>query len=136
VFPTLWSTISTRLRGRSLTSCIEVYYEIKKREDNLFAWVEERKGAFIEPNDDTITQVLKVMEEFPNFGAQDGPATQAADPWLIAHAIETGSVVVTDERRAKVIKLSKPPKIPDVCDQMGVRWLPIVDFLSEIGIKF
>ena len=42
-------------------------------------------------------------------------------------------VVVTAEKWGQSIK---NPKLPFVCEEFGVRWLSIVDFLVEEGLSY
>lgn len=58
-----------------------------------------------------------------------------ADPWVIAHAIDKNATVVTKEEKISVVS-SKRIKIPNVCDNMGVRWINDFEFIEEIGVKF
>jgi len=56
-----------------------------------------------------------------------------ADPFVIALARVHGGVVVTEETQSR--NLTKP-KIPDVCDSMGVPWLNLMGFVQEQGWVF
>ena len=61
-----------------------------------------------------------------------------ADPWLIAIAKSMNYTIVTDE--VKNVNLnstnpSKNAKIPDVCDQLGVRCISMNEFFEEIGLS-
>lgn len=61
-----------------------------------------------------------------------------ADPWLIAIAKSMNYTIVTDE--VKNVNLnstnpSKNAKIPDVCDQLGVKCISMNDFFEEIGLS-
>lgn len=134
VFPSFWVEIDRLIRREVVTSCIDVYFELKRREDPLFAWAEERKHLFCEPDDDTVTEMLRIMQEHSNFAAAGGSGN-AADPWVIAHAIQTGSIVVTDEQSAET-KPTRPPKIPNVCERQRVRWTGIIDFLAANNMSF
>lgn len=58
-----------------------------------------------------------------------------ADPWLIAHAMDTIATVVTKENIDSAMN-SKRVKIPNVCKNMGVRCIDDFKFIKEIGVKF
>lgn len=51
---------------------------------------------------------------------------------MIALALARGGTVVTQETPRNITK----PRIPDVCDAMGVRWLTLPQFVAEQGWKF
>lgn len=62
-------------------------------------------------------------------------ARSLADPWVIAHAINENATVVTKEE--KVTALNSPKiKIPNVCDNMKVRWINDFQFIEELGVQF
>lgn len=58
-----------------------------------------------------------------------------ADPWVIAHAMENNSVVVTKEEKVTQANSTKV-KIPNVCDNVGVRWINDFEFVQELNFRF
>jgi predicted nucleic acid-binding protein len=58
-----------------------------------------------------------------------------ADPWVIAHALDQNAVVVTKENKETALN-TKRIKIPNVCENMGIRWLDDFGFIEEVGIRF
>ena len=54
---------------------------------------------------------------------------------MIAHAINEKACVVTKEEKVKAIN-SKRIKIPNVCDNMGVKWINDFQMIEELNIKF
>ncbi len=62
-----------------------------------------------------------------------GSGCSGADPCVIALAHAHAGVVVTEETLSR--NLTKP-KIPDVCDAMGVRRLNLLQFVQEQGWVF
>jgi hypothetical protein len=58
-----------------------------------------------------------------------------ADPWVIAHSLHENATVVTKEEKITALN-SKRIRIPNVCDNMGVRWMNDFQFIDELGIKF
>ena len=57
-----------------------------------------------------------------------------ADPWVIAHAISEKACVVTKEN--KETANSNRIKIPNVCDNMGVRCIDDFQLIAELNIHF
>jgi hypothetical protein len=57
-----------------------------------------------------------------------GGGRNAADPFVIGLAHARGGVVVTEETLSGNID---KPRIPDVCNAVGVRWLTLVGFVRE-----
>jgi hypothetical protein len=58
-----------------------------------------------------------------------------ADPWVIAHALHQNATVVTKENKETALN-SKRIKIPNVCDNMNIRWVDDFQFIHELDIKF
>lgn len=61
-----------------------------------------------------------------------------ADPWLIAIAKRENLTIVTDEN--KNINLnpnspSKAAKIPDICEDLGIRCIKMNEYFTEIGLR-
>lgn len=54
-----------------------------------------------------------------------------ADPFLIARAMVTGAVVVTEEKRK-----GNAAKIPNVCEHFNVDYMTLEDLMAEEGWQF
>jgi hypothetical protein len=135
VFPAVWTALDGLICDGRVISCLEVYAELEKQHDDLFAWAKARKKLFEIPTRETTDEMTALMGRFPNFAAAGGTAN-AADPWLIAHAKVSDAVVVTFEQFQERSRPTKPPKIPNVCIDLGMRWLSPIDFFAETNISF
>jgi hypothetical protein len=60
--------------------------------------------------------------------------SKGADPWLIAHALDDGGVVVTKESELR--PEAQKVRIPDVCHQFNVRCVDTLGVLKELKAKF
>ena len=56
-------------------------------------------------------------------------ARSCADPFVIALAMTFEGAVVTQELPRNIDK----PRIPDVCDALGIRWQSLPEFVDEQG---
>lgn len=135
VFPGVWAAFDELIENGRILSCLEVFKELEKQRDELFAWAKERRQIFEKPTKQTLSEMTDLMGKYANFAAAGG-SQNAADPWLIAHARVTDSVVVTFEQYQERSKPTKPPKIPNVCIEIGIPWMSPIDFLAEAGITF
>lgn len=137
VFPSLWNEIDTLIGRDQIWSVEEVYRELRRQEDELFAWAKARRKLFRKPTARVLGRLTDVMKQFPNFAARAG-AGNRADPFIIAEAIASDLIVVTDEAplRIKPLKATKPPKIPDVCEALGVKWASPTEFFQRVGFSF
>lgn len=133
VFPSLWSELDRLLKEGIAYSCEEVLREIRKQQDGLTEWVKSRKSRFHTPDEKVIVAMRKIMKSHSNIAAAG--SLNAADPWVIAHAQVQRGTVVTFEQSANT-KATKPPKIPNVCRDLGIPCLNPVEFFTEVGISF
>lgn len=134
VFPSLWESLDAILRSGTAFSCEEVYRELLFQDDELTQWVKARKNCFENPTEDTVLSLGELIHNYPNFAAQGGTGNDA-DPWLIVHAKLANAVVVTDEQAANV-KSTKPPKIPNICDLEGIRWMTPIEFFAANSLSY
>lgn len=55
-----------------------------------------------------------------------------ADSWLCAYALTYDEIIVTEEIYDADIK--KRVKIPNVCEEFGIRCINLLQFIRKIGI--
>lgn len=111
--------------------------EIVRTEDDLSAWLKSSKIP-IRKIDESVTSCLKSIYSQDPIHMQLVDNTKArslADPWVIAHAISEDATVVTKEEKVTAPN-SKRIKIPNVCENMKVRWINDFEFIHELGIRF
>lgn len=111
--------------------------EIIRTEDDLSEWLKQ-SSIPIKQITEPVTIVLQsIYNSDPKhkFLVDNTKARSLADPWIIAHSIVEGATVVTKEEKVTQLN-SKRIKIPNVCDNMNLRWINDFDFLREVGIRF
>lgn len=103
-----------------------------KKHDGLSKWLSSRKQFFREPTDEIQTCVRDILTTHSGLLSLTKNRS-GADVWVIAQAkVSRGAVVTYEQWDPK----RKNIKIPDVCNDLGVRCLTFVDFLRDCGIKF
>jgi hypothetical protein len=132
VFPVIWDELDKLMRQGRLSSCDEVYRDLEKQDDGLFAWAKVHRSIFCTPEKRTLESLKVILEAFPNYSAVGGKISRS-DPWIIAHARTVGGIVVTDEISAPRQRKTLPPKMPDTCDALGIPWLKPIDFFRRAG---
>ncbi len=138
--PAYWQWISIQNQAAEVSSISMVADELKKGNDELAQWVIKNPKLF-SGVDDTETQaafskVVQALSEQANQmknGALD-EFLSGADPWLIAKAMTTGAVVVTQESYNPDIK--RKFQIPNVCKIFNVQWMNTFDLLAKLDAKF
>lgn len=114
-----------------------VYEEIIRTEDDLSKWLKASKITIKKITEPVTICLQKIYAADPLHRnlVDNINGRSLADPWVIAHSIHENSIVVTKEE--KIIALnSKRIRIPNVCDNMGVRWINDFQFIDELDIRF
>lgn len=116
--------------------CQEVYDEIIKTEDDLSAWLKGSNIPVRKANESVIESLKEIYKTPVHLKLVDNTKNRSlADPWVIAHAMYTKSVVVTKEEKVTQANSTKV-KIPNVCDNVGVRWINDFEFIRELNFRF
>lgn len=111
--------------------------EITRTEDDLSVWLKSSHIPIKTITENVAACLKKIYSNNPKhlFLADNMKYRSLADPWVIAHAINENATVVTKEEKITSLS-SKKIKIPNVCENMGIRWMNDFEFIKEIGIKF
>lgn len=131
-FPTLWANIEAMIDAGAVRSIDLVRDELAAREDEVLSWAKSQDDLFTPLTADVQLAVREVLREHRKI-LGIGSGRSGADPFVIALAQTRAGVVVTEETLSR--NLTKP-KIPDVCDAMGVRRLNLLQFVQEQGWVF
>ena len=114
-----------------------VYEEITRTDDDLSKWLKGSKIPIEKINEPITICLQKIYSSNPiHKNLVDNIKSRSlADPWVIAHALNSNATVVTKEE--KVTAANSPKiKIPNVCDNMGVKWINDFQLIDELCIKF
>lgn len=114
-----------------------VHEEITRTEDELSKWLKKSKIP-VRKIDESVTKSLQAIyskNPLHKNLVDNTKARSLADPWVIAHAINEKATVITKEEKVMVLNSNKI-KIPNVCDNMGVRWINDFQLIEELDIQF
>jgi uncharacterized protein DUF4411 len=132
-FPTLWTNIEAMIQARSIRCIDLVLDELAKREgDEIHQWAKAQDGLFMPLTEDVQSAVKTVLASHQRL-IGIGSGRSGADPFVIALAMVHGGTVVTEETLSR--NLTKP-RIPDVCDAMGIPRLNLLGFVQAQGWVF
>jgi hypothetical protein len=114
-----------------------VYEEIVRTEDDLSKWLKNSKIPIKKVSEQVANCLKKIYSSNPKHInlVDNTKARSLADPWVIAHSIFENATVVTKEEKVTALNSNKI-KIPNVCENMGVRWINDFQFIDELDIKF
>lgn len=128
ILPGYWSRLDALAKDGNAFCTWEVRLELERQNDDLWLWAKERPYLFRHETREVLVTLRRVLQVCPRAIGQ-GKGKNAADPLVIAHAMVEDAVVVTREESS-----SKKFKIPDICKELGVAWIPDYEFAREIGI--
>ncbi|HOZ68398.1 MAG TPA: DUF4411 family protein [Chitinophagaceae bacterium] len=113
-----------------------VYEEIVRTEDDLTEWLKTSNLPIreITGNVTNCLQQIYAKDPLHKFLVDNTKQRSIADPWVIAHAMNENCCVVTREN--KETSTTKRIKIPNVCDNMGVKWINDFGLIEELNIRF
>jgi predicted nucleic acid-binding protein len=111
--------------------------EITRTDDDLAKWLKGCNIPVIAQNEQVGVCMKKIFAaNSSHIGLVDNVKGRSlADPWVIAHAMHDGATVVTKENKVTETKSAKI-KIPNVCENMGVRCITDFEFITELKIRF
>jgi predicted nucleic acid-binding protein len=114
-----------------------VFEEIVRTEDDLTRWLKKSQIPIHKITESVAHSLQKIFtyNSLHKNLVDNTKARSLADPWVIAHAINDNATVVTKEEKVTAIN-SPRIKIPNVCDNMGIRWINDFEFIEELNIEF
>jgi len=131
LFPGMWEKLNTIAVQNVIVSPEEVRYEIEKKEDRLHEWVKARAYLFAPLDEEVQKAAQSVLASYPLLVKATAQRTQA-DPFVIALAQVNTIPVVSEERGGSANK----PKIPYVCNALGIPCMTVVEFIRSQGWQF
>lgn len=134
--PDYWKVLDSLGSEGRIFICQEVFDEIVKTEDDLSSWLKGSNIPVRKANESVIGSLKEIYKTPAHLKLVDNTKNRSlADPWVIAHAMDTKSVVVTKEEKVTQANSTKV-KIPNVCDNVGVRWINDFEFVQELNLRF
>lgn len=133
VYPGPWDALELLIEAKQACMPQDVYLELEHVDDKCAPWA---KGLAEFVRVPTVDEVLLVHDITSQFDGWVSEKKNAADPWVIAHAVVHEHLIVTDERRrgpgAQVHNLT----IPNVASAFDVDCLSFVDLARREGWRF
>lgn len=132
-FASLWDAVEASVTRGEMCMCEVAHKELERGDDDLSPWVANVPGFVCKTTDSEFVTVAAISIDHPGW-VQD--QTNAGDPFVIAHAKDEGSVVVTEESRKGPGTIDKNQKIPNIADEHGVTCIKFFDLLRAQGWRF
>lgn len=129
VFPTIWTHMDTSAEKGEIFVIEEVVRELEKKDDGAHEWVKTHASMIVSIDADVQSHLVEIMARYPRL-VDSKKNRSVGDPWVIALAKARGMTVVTAEKATGVIA---KPRIPDVCKDLGVASVGVIDFFRRQG---
>lgn len=122
----VWDRLRVLIEENRFKASIEVYNDLKKKDDELFEWCKEHRDKLvIDIDDDIQAHVSRIMRAYPRL-VDTVKGRSVSDPFVIALAASTNPMmtVVTEEYSGKV-------RIPDVCNAEKIDYCGLADLIER-----
>lgn len=136
LFPTFWANITNLVQSKRASAIVLVRYELDKKDDGCVKWFDTNglDSFFDEISTEIQNEVISILSNKHHQRLiEERKGQYGADPFIIAHAKLKNLTLVTGERPANNIQR---PKIPDVCNDLNIRWINIQSLMREEKWQF
>ncbi|MFC1860762.1 DUF4411 family protein [Chloroflexota bacterium] len=111
----------------------KVFKEIKDGNDGLDELILTLDNIIHQPTKGCLPYLPTVLPAYGMLTETDLEIfDRKADQYVIAHAIELGATVVTNEVREPGRTAPRNKKFPDICDRLGVNYMRYPHFIWEM----
>lgn len=135
--PAFWNWLIQANQTRTVFSIEKVGDELDIGDDDLTAWATNRGADFFLRPDSALLRALPRVSQWVTEQGYEPPAVatflEAADYYLIAHALAHEHVVVTHEVAANT---TKKVKIPNVCIGLEIKCMTPFQMLRKQRARF
>jgi len=135
--PDYWSLLNDFGERGKIFVPQNVFEEITKTEDDLTNWLKDSKIPIKEVDGEVANCLRDIYAANPlhKYLVDNTKQRSLADPWVIAHALKEKACVVTKEEKVTAPNTTRI-KIPNVCENMNIRWINDFEFVEELNILF
>jgi hypothetical protein len=127
-FPGVWEKLSELIEHGEAKATDEVLRELERQDDDLTAWCRQQRNLFVDIDNAIQLVVTEILGDYPRI-IESGGRRSGADPFVIALAKINNATVVTAEQRTN--NLDGRVRIPDVCNFMSIRCIPLLNLITE-----
>lgn len=138
--PAFWTWLEDQAEAGEIASTDMIYDELKDGGDDLAEWVKDNRDLVfhVPSTSQTVADAVgrlgawALSEDYRAHVLAD--FMDGADPFLVGAALETGSILVTQEIPAGASR--KRVKIPDACRHLGVQYENTFEMMRALGARF
>lgn len=127
VFPSIWDRLDQAVSSGILFASEEVLHELARKDDQAHSWMKARPRMIVPFDSEIEARVIELMVRFPRL-VDERKGRSGGDPFVIAIAVVKGLTVITGENPTNKLEA---PRIPDVCKELRIPCIRILDFFRE-----
>ena len=131
VFPGAWKKLDGIALSGTLISTEDVFMELEEQDDVVYGWAKKHSYLFLPLDAETQIETANILKSYPNL-LDRKKKKSSADPFLIACAKINACSLVTEERPSGG---PEKMKIPDVCKEMGIECISILEVCRREGLR-
>ena len=132
VIPSLWGKVDDVIQSGELIATEEVLIELKKKDDEVHKWFQQRNQMFIAIDEQVQLAVADILTKYERL-VDTTKNRSSCDPFVIAIAQVLKCPVITGEKPSNS---PNKPKIPDVCASLDIECLSLLQFIRRKGWVF
>lgn len=139
IAPSFWDQLVEKASDKIII-IEEVQKELLRSKDLLTDWYTSQSSNFTVlgiPSQEVIESYKKIINSINGNDEYKQSAKEEfasiADSWLCAYALAYGETIVTLEKYQAGIK--NRIKIPNVCEEFGIKYIDLLQFMRDIGIR-
>jgi hypothetical protein len=127
VFPRVWELMDSATKNGMIVASDEVLRELEKKDDGAHGWVKAHPEMIVGLDAEVEMHVREIMTRYPRL-VDSKKGRSGGDPFVIAVARSKKLAVITGENPTGRIAV---PRIPDVCHDLNIEWLRILEFFRR-----
>lgn len=132
-FPALWGNVDALIQSGRFFISEEVWEELQQKDERAKEWAESRLGSLVVDTDATVIAATQRVLVDHELLVKNLKGRNRADPFVIATAQIRGAIVVTGEGGDGN---AQRPKIPYVCQQLGLECIRFLDVVRAEDWRF
>lgn len=131
---TFWDFVEQQGKSGEIRVPEAVLDELGVKLDEVFQWVNGRKDVFLLRTNDALPYLRRVLDSYGIITDLDLEMLDGkADPYVVAHALALGAIVVSNEISRPGATTINNKKIPDICDDLDIRYIRYPRFLWDMS---
>lgn len=131
-FPAIVGKIDELIEAGRLFISEEVWEEVQAKDEAAKLWCEPRKDRLVVPTDSAVAIEVRSILLTHKRLVMGLKGRNRADPFVIAVAKQRNAIVLTGEQGGT----DNRPKIPYVCEQMGIECVGFLELIRREGWRF